>query len=140
LDTLQAAILLAKLEVFDQELSLRQQIAARYTSMFASASRQSMHSVVLPYVEPHNTSVYAQFTIRVKNRDAVQKQMKQVGIPTAVHYPIPLNHQPAVADAAAQLPNGDEVARRVISLPMHPYLDFDDQQEIVSKIIQHAAP
>ena len=140
LDTLQAAILLAKLEIFDEELSLRQQVAARYISLVASASRQSMHPVILPYIEPHNTSVYAQFTIRVQNRDAVQEMMKQAGIPSAVHYPIPLNQQPAVADDASQLPNGDEVARQVLSLPMHPYLDFADQQQIVSKIIQHAVP
>jgi UDP-2-acetamido-2-deoxy-ribo-hexuluronate aminotransferase len=140
LDTLQAAILLAKLEVFDEELSLRQQVAARYTSSFASASGQSLHSVVLPYIEPHNTSVYAQFTIRVQNRDVVRVKTKQVFIPTAVHYPIPLNQQPAVADDAAQLPNGDEAARKVLSLPMHPYLDFADQLEIVSTIIQHAMP
>jgi UDP-2-acetamido-2-deoxy-ribo-hexuluronate aminotransferase len=140
LDTLQAAILLAKLEVFDEELSLRQQVSARYISMFASVYRQSMHSVVLPFVETHNTSVYSQFTIRVKNRDAVQKHMKQLGIPTAVHYPIPLNQQPAVLDDSAQLPNGDEVARQVLSLPMHPYLDLADQQQIASRIIQYAAP
>jgi UDP-2-acetamido-2-deoxy-ribo-hexuluronate aminotransferase len=140
LDTLQAAILLAKLEVFDEELSLRQQVAARYTSMIASASQKSISSLVLPYIEPHNTSVYAQFTIRVQNREAVQKTMKQAGIPTVVHYPIPLNQQPAVADCAAQLPNGDEVARQVLSLPMHPYLDFADQQQIVSELIKHAIP
>lgn len=135
LDTLQAAILLAKLEVFDKEMSLRQQVAARYTSMIASESQKSISSLVLPYIEPHNTSVYAQFTIRVQNREAVQKKMKQAGIPTAVHYPIPLNHQPAVADNSTQLPNGDEVARQVLCLPMHPYLDFADQQQIVSKLI-----
>ena len=140
LSTLQAAILLAKLEVFDEELSLRQQVAARYTSMIASASQKSISSLVLPYIEPHNTSVYAQFTIRVQNREAVQKKMKQAGIPTAVHYPIPLNQQPAVADCAAQLPNGDKVARQVLSLPMHPYLDFADQQQIVSELIKHAIP
>jgi UDP-2-acetamido-2-deoxy-ribo-hexuluronate aminotransferase len=135
LDTLQAAVLLAKLEVFDEDLSMRQDVAARYKAMVASALRQSMHSVVLPYIEPHNTSVFAQFTIRVQNRDEVQEKMKQADIPTAVHYPIPLNQQPAVADNFAQLPNGDEVARQVLCLPMHPYLDFADQQQIVSKLI-----
>jgi UDP-2-acetamido-2-deoxy-ribo-hexuluronate aminotransferase len=140
LDTLQAAILLAKLEVIDEELFLRQQVAVRYTTMIASASGQSINPVVLPYIEPHNTSVYAQFTIRVQNRDALQEKMKQVGIPTAVHYPIPLNQQPAVEDVAAKLPNGDAVARQVLSLPMHPYLDIVDQQQIVSMINQHAMP
>jgi UDP-2-acetamido-2-deoxy-ribo-hexuluronate aminotransferase len=135
LDTLQAAILLAKLEVFDEELSKRQQVAARYAFMITSASQKSISSLVLPYIEPHNTSVHAQFTIRVQNREAVQQKMKQAGIPTIVHYPMPLNHQPAVADNSTQLPNGDEVARQVLCLPMHPYLDFADQQQIVSKLI-----
>ena len=134
LDTLQAAVLLAKLELFDEQLSLRQQVASRYSSMISSASRQFMHSVFLPCVEPYNTSVFAQFAIRVQNRDAVQEKLKQAGIPTAVHYPIPLNLQPAVADYSAQMPNGDEVATQVLCLPMHPYLDFADQQQIVSNI------
>ena len=103
--------------------------------MIARASQKSMSSLVLPYIEPHNTSVYSQFTVRVQNRDAVQEKMKQAGIPTVVHYPIPLNQQPAVADNFAQLPYGDEVARQVLCLPMHPYLDFADQQQIVSKLI-----
>jgi UDP-2-acetamido-2-deoxy-ribo-hexuluronate aminotransferase len=140
LDTLQAAILLVKLDVFDEELFLRQQVAFRYISMIASVSGQPMNSVVSPYIEPHNTSVYAQFTIRVQNRDAFQEKMKQFGIPTALHYPIPLNQQPAVADESAQMPNGDAAARQVLSLPMHPYLDIADQQQIVSKINQLAVP
>lgn len=140
LDTLQAAILLAKLKVFDEELSLRGEVAGRYTSMIARAKRQPMPSVVLPYIEPYNTSVYAQFTIRLQNRDAVQEKMRQVGIPSVVHYPILLNQQPAVADDSVDLPNGNEVARQVLSLPMHPYLTLADQQEIVSRIIQYAVP
>jgi UDP-2-acetamido-2-deoxy-ribo-hexuluronate aminotransferase len=75
-----------------------------------------------PHLEPHNTSAWAQYTIQVPNREALQKQLNQAGIPTAVHYPIPLNKQPAVADDKAQLPVGDAVAQRVISLPMHPYI------------------
>ncbi len=134
LDSLQAAILLPKLAVFDDELALRQQVAERYNNIIAScrADFSQPNVLALPYIEPHNTSAWAQYTIRVQNRDTLQDKLKQVGIPTAVHYPIPLNKQPAVADELAQLPVGDEVAGQVISLPMHPYLSQADQQAIVT--------
>jgi UDP-2-acetamido-2-deoxy-ribo-hexuluronate aminotransferase len=134
LDTLQAAILLAKLAVFDEELSLRQQVAARFATVIASGARQSMPPIVLPHIELHNTSAWAQYTIRVQDRDVVQQNFKKAGIPTAVHYPIPLNKQPAVADAALELPRGDEAAQQVISLPMGPYLSEVDQRAIVQAL------
>ena len=134
LDTLQAAILLPKLAIFEEEVTLRQQVAARYASIFASEARQSMPPTAIPYIEPHNTSVYAQYTIRVQDRAAVQERLKAAGIPTAVHYPIPLNKQPAVADAAVQLPRGDEAAEQVISLPMGPYLTAPQQRHIAQSL------
>jgi UDP-2-acetamido-2-deoxy-ribo-hexuluronate aminotransferase len=130
LDTLQAAILLPKLAIFEEEVNLRQQVADRYATVFTGAVKQIMTPIVLPYIEPHNTSVYAQYTIRVQNRDAVQEKLKQAGIPTAVHYPIPLNKQPAVADSTVNLPEGDEASEQVISLPMGPHLTESDQQRI----------
>lgn len=125
LDTLQAAILLPKLAVLDEEMTLRQQVAERYTKLLNEAG---IHST--PYIEPHNTSAWAQYTIRVQERDAVQEKLKQAGIPTAVHYPIPLNKQPAVASAGAQLPVGDEVAGQVVSLPMSSGVVIVDQARI----------
>ncbi len=130
LDTLQAAIMLPKLAVFEDEITLRHQVAARYASIFASDELQFEHPIVIPYIEPYNTSVYAQYTLRVKDRAAVQEKLKAAGIPTAVHYPIPLNKQPAVADVTARLPRGDEAAEQVISLPMGPYLTETDQRHI----------
>ncbi|MNF81672.1 UDP-2-acetamido-2-deoxy-3-oxo-D-glucuronate aminotransferase [compost metagenome] len=65
----------------------------------------------------------------------MQERLKLVGVPTAVHYPIPLNRQPAVSDAYAILPVGDTVATRVMSLPMHPYLDHSSQQRIISTFL-----
>ena len=131
LDTLQAAILLPKLAVFDEEVALRQQVAANYAQLFSSLRvGEGDMSIQPPYIEPHNTSVYAQYTIRVKDRDVLQEKLKSAGIPTAVHYPIPLNKQPAVADAAVILPVGDEVAKQVISLPMGPYLEPLHQRHI----------
>jgi len=129
LDTLQAAILLPKLEIFEEEIALRQQVADNYDRLLAEAGIETT-----PFIEPHNICAYAQYTVRVQNRDAVQARLKEAGVPTAVHYPIPLNKQPAVADAAAQLPVGDEIAGQVMSLPMHPYLTLADQEAIVAAL------
>jgi UDP-2-acetamido-2-deoxy-ribo-hexuluronate aminotransferase len=146
LDTLQAAILLPKLAVLDEEISLRQQVAERYSALLPhpfplgeGGSEGGTASVTLPYIEPHNICAWAQYTIRVQDRDAVQERLKQAGIPTAVHYPIPLNKQPAVADVGAQMPVGDEVAAQVMSLPMHPYIDLETQKTIVEAVASAVA-
>jgi UDP-2-acetamido-2-deoxy-ribo-hexuluronate aminotransferase len=132
LDTLQAAILLVKLEIFDEERALRQQVAARYTQLLNEVGISST-----PYIEPYNQSAWAQYTIQVPAREQVQERLKAAGIPTAVHYPIPLNKQPAVANAAALFPVGNGVAQRVMSLPMHPYLSKDEIAAIVGNLVQH---
>jgi UDP-2-acetamido-2-deoxy-ribo-hexuluronate aminotransferase len=129
LDSIQAAILLAKLRIFDEEINSRNAVATRYSEQFGESD-----SYVAPYVEPFNVSVYAQYTLAVNNRDQVQKNLQEAGIPTAVHYPVPLNRQPAVADEKASLPVGDRTADRVISLPMHPYLSEQDQDTIVAAV------
>ncbi|AKH63209.1 MULTISPECIES: DegT/DnrJ/EryC1/StrS aminotransferase family protein [Photorhabdus] len=128
LDTLQAAILLPKLDIFEEEMAMRQRVAANYNQAL-----NAIGIITTPYIEPHNLSAYAQYTIRVKNRDELQRRLKEQGIPTAVHYPIPLNKQPAVASNIA-LPVGDEIAQEVISLPMHPYLSIDLINKISSSI------
>ena len=129
LDTIQAAILLPKLEILDDEMQARQKVAEVYNQLFSQAGIQTT-----PYLEPHNTSAWAQYTIQVDNRADVQEKLKAQGIPTAVHYPIPLNKQPAVADASVSLPVGDEIAERVMSLPMHPYLTVEAQEKIVTAL------
>lgn len=134
LDTLQAAILLPKLAALDEELALRQQAAKRYATLLNDAG---IHTT--PYIEPRNTSAWAQYTVRVPNRDAVQEKLKQAGVPTAVHYPIPLNKQPAVADVKARLPVGDEVAAQVMSLPMSPNLEEEDQIKISQQLAKCTA-
>ena len=130
LDTIQAAILLPKLEMFSRELESRQRVAERYTSLLNQAGIDTT-----PYLESHNTSAWAQYTICLDNRDAVQEKLKEQGIPTAVHYPIPLNKQTALADDSADLPVGDKIASVVMSLPMHPYLT-DEQIETVCHTLQ----
>jgi UDP-2-acetamido-2-deoxy-ribo-hexuluronate aminotransferase len=132
LDALQAAILLPKLAVLDDEMALRQQVAERYTKLLNEAG-----IATTPYIEPHNTSAWAQYTIRVQDRDSVQSKLKQAGIPTAVHYPIPLNKQPAVADANVHMPVGNEVAEQVMSLPMSPELDAADQVYISGMLCKY---
>ena len=129
LDTLQAAILLPKFEILDDEIQARQRVAEIYTSLFNDAGIKTT-----PFIEQYNQSAWAQYTIQVDQRADVQEQLKAQGIPTAVHYPIPLNKQPAVADLNAVLPVGDVVAERVMSLPMHPYLTEEQQQKIVANI------
>lgn len=129
LDTLQAAILLPKLAIFAEELQLRDKVAARYQQLLNETGINTT-----PFIESHNTSAWAQYTIRVKDREQVQQKLQQAGIPTAVHYPIPLNKQPAVADASVSLPIGDEIAQEVISLPMHPYMTEEELQRVVQAI------
>ena len=139
LDTIQAAVLLPKLAVLDGELAARQRVANQFSQLFESviASKvwQSTSSIVTPYIEPHNASAWAQYTIQVHNRKALQAQLKQAGIPTAVHYPIPLNKQPAVADSDSLLAVGDAIAQNVVSLPMHPYVEVSDIQRITQAVI-----
>jgi UDP-2-acetamido-2-deoxy-ribo-hexuluronate aminotransferase len=130
LDTLQAAILLPKLEIFAEEVALRQQVAETYNTLLSEAGITTM-----PFIESYSESAWAQYTIQVNNRNEVQAKLEKQGIPTAVHYPIPLNKQPAVADANAVLPVGDTVAERVMSLPMHPYLKEADQHTIITAIL-----
>jgi UDP-2-acetamido-2-deoxy-ribo-hexuluronate aminotransferase len=129
LDTLQAAILLPKLDILDAEVALRGQVARSYGRLLAEAEL-----AIAPFVETYNRSAWAQYTVQVPDRDAVQARLKEAGIPTAVHYPLPLNRQPAVADSNVRLPVGDAVAEQVISLPMSPYLDAGQQHSIVAAL------
>jgi UDP-2-acetamido-2-deoxy-ribo-hexuluronate aminotransferase len=129
LDTLQAAILLPKLAILDDEMHARQCVAETYTKLLNEAG-----IMTTPFIEAHNQSAWAQYTIQVDHRSKVQEKLKAQGIPTAVHYPIPLNKQPAVADVNAVLSVGDAVAERVMSLPMHPYLAANQITKIVHSL------
>jgi UDP-2-acetamido-2-deoxy-ribo-hexuluronate aminotransferase len=129
LDTMQAAILLPKLAVLDKEVSQRQLVADRYTTLLNEAG-----ITTTPYIEVHNQSAWAQYTIRVAQREMVQQQLTQSGIPTAVHYPIPLNKQPAVADTFASVPIGDLISQEVMSLPMSPLMKLSDQEKVTTAL------
>ena len=129
-DTLQAAILLAKLPRFDGEVARRNEIGARYTRLLRGA-------VGAPEVMPGNTHVYAQYTIRTGDRDALGAKLKAAGIPTAVYYPKCLHEQPVFASCGNRLgdfPVAERASREVISLPMHPFLSEADQDSIVNAV------
>jgi UDP-2-acetamido-2-deoxy-ribo-hexuluronate aminotransferase len=140
LDTLQAAVLLAKLERFDWEVEQRQKIGVGYTALIG----ESCPDVVTPCILPGNTSVFAQYTIQLDDRVAVASRLSKAGVPTAIHYPVPLHQQPALqglhADRA-DLPVAEAVAKRVLSLPMGPDLPDVDQRRIVAALsmaVSHA--
>jgi UDP-2-acetamido-2-deoxy-ribo-hexuluronate aminotransferase len=128
LDTLQAAVLIPKLAHFPSEIIKRNQIAERYINLLSGLDLK------LPTTKSGNKNVWAQFTIEVDNRDDFQRMLKAKGVPTAVHYPIPLNKQPAVKDLLVDLKVGDEVASRVVSLPMGPFLSIEDQNVVVEAV------
>ena len=125
-DTLQAAILLEKLALFPEEVQLRHQVAKRYEQLLPAGIKR-------PKVVEGNTSVFAQYTIEVPQRDTVQDELKKLGIPTAVHYPVGLHQQPIfqkLFPTAQTFPKTEHAARHVMSLPMHPYLSVADQETI----------
>ena len=126
MDTLQCAVVLAKLERFDWEVRRRMEIGARYDALLAAAPLMPVK------VKRDRTSVYAQYTVRVSQRAAFERHMKESGIPTAVHYPLALHQQAVYAayGAGASFPASERHAREVISLPMHADLDPDAQQRI----------
>lgn len=140
LDTLQAAILLAKLDRFDWEVEQRARLGARYTQLIQQGNVKSKTaSIIIPEIEPHNTSVYAQYTIRVKNREQVQQKLKEASIPTAVHYPVPLHLQLAFASlrqGEGSFPISEAISKEVMSLPMGPDLDTDTQNKIVNCLFE----
>jgi UDP-2-acetamido-2-deoxy-ribo-hexuluronate aminotransferase len=138
LDTIQAAVLLAKMERFDWEVEQRGMLGAHYSALIESQTANLDISVITPYLEPFNTSVYAQYTVRVKNREQIQKKLKESGVPTAVHYPLPLHMQPAFAGLNLDeglFPFAEAAAKEVMSLPMYPDLNSIVCTDIVNKLL-----
>jgi len=132
LDTLQAAILIEKLTVFEEEVALRQQVAARYNAAFADVA-------ATPPMPEGTTSVWAQYTLKVpaSRRDAIQAALKADGVPTAVYYPRPLHHQGAYRHypfVGNGLPASEALSAEVLSLPMHPYLSAEEQDYIIERV------
>lgn len=129
MDTLQCAIVLAKLDRFDWEVQRRMELGVGYSQLLTPHCQ-------LTTIRPDRTSVYAQYTIRVQDRSSVQKALNEAGVPTAVHYPTPLHLQPAYTGYApiVALPVAEHMAQCVISLPMHPDLEEATQRRIVEAV------
>lgn len=137
LDSLQAAVLLAKMEIFPEEVEARNRVGARYAELITEAFGAGPGRLRSPYVESFNTSVFAQYTVEVDRRETVEARLKAAGVPTAVHYPLPLHLQPVFANLGLRegsFPVSEAAARRVISLPMHPYLTDEQQRTVVSAL------
>ncbi len=130
MDTLQCAVVLAKLERFEWEIEQRQKVAGRYSELLAPLADR----IVRPTLRPDRTSVFAQYTVQVAERPRVQTALQEAGIPTAIHYPVPMHKQPAYA-AMGEWPSlsvAERLADHVMSLPMHAELDVTAQKGIVS--------
>ncbi|MEA2111616.1 MAG: DegT/DnrJ/EryC1/StrS family aminotransferase [Campylobacterota bacterium] len=130
LDTIQAAILHVKLKYYHKDLALRQKVAGKYTQALQNKN------LILPYVDEKTTSAFAQYSIRVKNRDELQAQLKGKGVPTAVHYPMPLHLQECftyLGYKKGNFPIAEMVSQEIMSLPMNPYVSDEE----ISYIAEH---
>ena len=132
LDTIQAAILLAKLSIFEEEVKLRGEIGRKYTEKLKGSN------IIKPYISDYNTSVYAQYTIQVENRAEIQAKLKEKGITTAVHYPIPLNLPPVFynENISNSFYISESIAKKVISIPISPWMADKDINEVIEKIYE----
>ena len=133
MDSIQAAILLPKLRIFSQELEARQQVAEHYT--------KNLNSMVVetPSVPQGLRSAWAQYTVLCPNRDEAQEALKAAGIPTAVYYPKPLHLQTAFASLghrSGDFPVSEAMSERVLSLPMHPYLEAEEIDRVCEELIR----
>jgi UDP-2-acetamido-2-deoxy-ribo-hexuluronate aminotransferase len=141
MDTIQCAVVLAKLERFEWEVEQRKEIGQRYTDQLLALRTSlglSPDAIEVLTIRPERTSVYAQYTVMLPHREAVQKRLAEAGVPTAVHYPIPLNEQPAYKHLCCSdcTPVAKEMAKRVMSLPMHPSLSLADQRRVARVLLE----
>lgn len=130
MDSLQAAVLLAKMEIFPEEMDLRQEVAGRYDRLLAGAVRT-------PAVRPGNVSAWAQYSVLHPRRDEVIANLRAAGMPTAIYYPIPLHLQQAFAHLGykkGDFPMAEKISGEIFSLPMHPYLAAAVQEQIAAVI------
>jgi len=133
LDTIQAAVLNVKLKYYKKDLALRQKVAQKYHSKLNIQNSK----LVLPFVEEGRTSAWAQYSIRVKNRDELQEKLKEQGIPTAVHYPMPLHLQECflyLGYKKGDFPISEIVSDEIMSLPMNPYVTDEEIEYIVGNL------
>jgi UDP-2-acetamido-2-deoxy-ribo-hexuluronate aminotransferase len=132
MDAIQCAVVLGKLERFEWEIAERQRIGARYTQLLCELGPE----LEVLSLRPDRTNVYAQYTVRLEDRAKVQQALQAAGIPTAVHYPIPIHRQPAYEHLhdGSPIAVSEQLAEEVMSLPMHADLDAETQDRIVSEL------
>ena len=131
LDTIQAAVLNVKLKYYEKDLKLRQDVASKYTQAL------NAKNIETPFVKYDRTSAWAQYSIRVQNRDEVQTKLQNLGIPTAVHYPMPLHVQECFKYLnlkEGDFPISEKVSKEIMSLPMNPYVTDEEIEYIVGKL------
>jgi UDP-2-acetamido-2-deoxy-ribo-hexuluronate aminotransferase len=134
LDTMQAAILLAKLPYFKKELKDRQKVADHYTNGLSQILQT-------PVIKPNRSSAWAQYTLRVKNRDTLQIKLKENGIPTSVFYPIPLHLQECfqyLHHQQGDFPISEKASNEVMSIPMNPFLTNDQIDYVINKLRENS--
>ena len=137
LDAMQAAILNVKLAHFKEEIARRIEIGNNYTKKIKTAYKGDAADIITPFIPDGKVSVYAQYSVRVKNREEVTKKLNEAGIPTAIHYPIPLHMQECYAGCGfkdGDLPISEKVSKEIMSLPMSAFLKDDDQDFIVETL------
>jgi UDP-2-acetamido-2-deoxy-ribo-hexuluronate aminotransferase len=136
LDTIQAAILLVKFDIYEKEIELRQNIANNYKTLVQDATndQSSDLNLILPHIENHNKSVYAQYTLKTDKRDLVLDRLGNNNIPFAIYYKTLANEHPAYERKGLELNVSKKLTEEVFSIPMHPYLSFEDQQKIINTI------
>lgn len=137
LDAVQAAILNVKLAHFKEEIARRIEIGNNYTKKIKAAYKGDAADIITPFIPDGKVSVYAQYSVRVKNREEVTKKLNEAGIPTAIHYPIPLHMQECYAGCGfkeGDLPVSEKVSKEIMSLPMSAFLKDDDQDFIVETL------
>lgn len=137
LDAMQAAILNVKLAHFKEEIARRIEIGNNYTKKIKTAYKGDTADIITPFIPDGKVSVYAQYSVRVKNREEVTKKLNEAGIPTAIHYPIPLHMQECYAGCGfkeGDLPVSEKVSKEIMSLPMSAFLKDDDQDFIVETL------
>jgi len=131
LDTIQAAILLIKFKIFNNEILLRNEVADFYTK---ELNRTNL-GIETPSITNGNVSVYAQYAILVNNREELISVLKKNKIPTVIHYPIPAHMQNEYRDKKLKLPVSEYVAEKILCIPMHPYLQKNEQDLIIKSIV-----
>ncbi len=135
LDTIQAAVLNVKLKHYKKDLALRQEVAQKYSVSLSEVYEQK--NIIMPAPAPYTTSAWAQYSIRVKNRELLQEKLQNLGIPTAIHYPLPLHLQECflyLGYKKGDFPISEEVSNEIMSLPMNPYVSDEEIEYIVKSL------